>query len=268
PAQVAADLHTSLDSYLITGVTAGNQLTGGGTSGTVTLNVSEGSGSGLDADYVDGLHAYRFLRSDASDTFTASSLTLDSGAYLKTRMIGSLGTELGIGAGEMWSTMNGNITGETLWLGGESGVKIVSSPDNMSSGWTGRHEASLVNTAGDSTFPGDVTADAFYYNSDKRLKDNIVSLGSESLAVIDKLNPVSFTWKEDGTASQGFIAQEIEQVLPELVRADEASGMKSVQYANLTAVLTAGMKTQQEKINDLETELEILKIQLNSLKNN
>jgi hypothetical protein len=229
---------------------------------------NDGSGSGLDADYVDGLQASSFLRSDANDTFTASSLTLDSGAYLKTRLIGSLGTELGIGAGEMWSTMNGNITGETLWLGGESGVKIVSSPDNMGSGWTGRHEATLVNTDGNSTFPGDVTAAAFYYNSDKRLKDNIVSLGDESLDVIDKLNPVSFTWKEDGSASQGFIAQEVEQVLPELVKTNSETNMKSVQYANLTAVLTAGIKAQQEKINDLETELEILKIQVNSLKNN
>jgi hypothetical protein len=220
------------------------------------------------ANTLDGLDSASFLRSNANDTFTATSLTLDAGAYLTTRLIGSLGTELGIGAGEMWSTMNGNISGESLWLGGESGVKIVSSPDNMGSGWTGRHEATLVNTAGNSTFPGDVTAAAFYYNSDKRLKDNIVSLGNESLDVIDKLNPVSFTWKEDGSASQGFIAQEVEQVLPELVKTNNETDMKSVQYGNLTAVLTAGIKAQQEKINDLETELEILKLQVNSLKNN
>jgi len=238
----------------------------------ITANSATSAGN---ADTVDSLHAGSFLRSNANDTFTASSLTLDGGAYLKTRMIGSLGTELGIGAGEMWSTMNGNISGEYLWLGGESGVKIVSSPDNMSSGWTGRHEASLVNTAGNSTFPGDVTAEAFYYDSDKRLKDNIVSLGSESLAVIDKLNPVSFTWKEDGVASQGFIAQEVEKIIPELVKTNSETDMKSIQYANLTAVLTAGIKTQaaeiktqKEKINNLETELEILKIQVNSLKNN
>jgi hypothetical protein len=226
---------------------------------------TDGSNSGLDADALDAIDSASFLRSDANDTFTASSLTLDGGAYLNTRMIGSLGTELGVGAGEMWSTMNGNITGETLWLGGESGIKIVSSPDNMSSGWAGRHEATLVNTAGNSIFPGDITADAYYYSSDKRLKDNVISLGSESLGMIDKLNPVSFTWKEDGSASQGFIAQEIEQVLPELVKVNSETGMKAVQYGNLTAVLTAGIKEQQKEIERLENKIETLETKLNIL---
>ena len=54
----------------ITGVTAGTQLTGGGTSGTVTLNVSQGAGSGLDADTLDGVQGASYLRSDTSDTFT------------------------------------------------------------------------------------------------------------------------------------------------------------------------------------------------------
>ena len=46
----------------ITGVTAGTQLTGGGTSGTVTLNLSQGSGSGLDADTLDGIQGADYLR--------------------------------------------------------------------------------------------------------------------------------------------------------------------------------------------------------------
>ena len=56
----------------ITGVTAGTQLTGGGTSGTVTLNVSQGAGSGLDADTLDGVQGASYLRSDTSDTFTGT----------------------------------------------------------------------------------------------------------------------------------------------------------------------------------------------------
>lgn len=51
----------------ISGVTAGTGLTGGGTSGTVTLNVSQGAGSGLDADTLDGVQGASYLRSDVDD---------------------------------------------------------------------------------------------------------------------------------------------------------------------------------------------------------
>jgi hypothetical protein len=76
---------------------------------------------------------------------------------------------------------------------------------------------------------------------------------------------VSFTWKEDGSASQGFLAQEIEQVLPELVKTNSETGMKSVQYGNLTALLTASVKEQQKEIERLENKIEILETKLDIL---
>jgi hypothetical protein len=90
----------------ITGVTAGTGMSGGGTSGTVTLDNAgvlsvnsvtgavtasdlltaiktvDGSGSGLDADTVDGLQASQFLRSDASDTTTGDILIQKDNAWL------------------------------------------------------------------------------------------------------------------------------------------------------------------------------------------
>jgi len=56
----------------ITGVTAGTQLTGGGTSGTVTLNLSQGSGSGLDADTLDGIQGADYLRAKTRSTWNTS----------------------------------------------------------------------------------------------------------------------------------------------------------------------------------------------------
>jgi len=56
----------------ITGVTAGTQLTGGGTSGTVTLNVSQGAGSGLDADTLDGIQGADYLRAKTRATWNTS----------------------------------------------------------------------------------------------------------------------------------------------------------------------------------------------------
>jgi hypothetical protein len=62
----------------ITGVTAGTQLTGGGTSGTVTLNLSQGAGSGLDADTLDGVQGSNFLRSDTTDYMNANLVFADN----------------------------------------------------------------------------------------------------------------------------------------------------------------------------------------------
>jgi len=108
-----------------------------------TISVDQSSGSGLDADTLDGKHASSFVE------------TSDSTIAL--RSVRSKGTELGVGAGETWSQLESNMSGETLWLGGESGVKIVSSPDNWSSGWGGRNEATLVDGNGNTDFPGRVT---------------------------------------------------------------------------------------------------------------
>ncbi|KUK56704.1 MAG: Cell wall surface anchor family protein, putative, partial [Bacteroidetes bacterium 38_7] len=105
---------------------------------------------------------------ETGDTMTGN-LTVDATASIRTRLIGSLGTELGIGAGEMFSQMDTNITGETLWLGGESGVKIVSSPDNLATGWAGRYEATLVDTSGNSSFPGNLSiASSLYVSGNER----------------------------------------------------------------------------------------------------
>ena len=72
----------------ITGVTAGTGLTGGSTSGTVTLNVSQGAGSGLDADTCDGLHvgtgrnntANEIVRTDGSGYSQLGWINTTSGA--------------------------------------------------------------------------------------------------------------------------------------------------------------------------------------------
>ena len=60
----------------------------------------------------------------------------------------------------------------------------------------------------------------------------------------------------------GFIAQEVEQVLPELVQTENTTeGYKSVQYDKVVALLVEAIKEQQKQI-------ESLKIQVNKLKRN
>ena len=92
-------------------------------------------------------------------------------------------------------------------------------------------------------------------SSDIRLKENIAPL-QNSLNRILQLRGVNFTWKsnpEYGTRI-GFIAQEFEEVIPELVFTNEVDGYKGINYAEVSAVLVEAIKEQQQMIEDLKAE--------------
>ena len=93
------------------------------------------------------------------------------------------------------------------------------------------------------------TGDVIAY-SDKRVKENIKTIDN-ALNKVDKLRGVEFNKIGEDKKSIGVIAQEIEKVIPEVVREDD-KGMKSVAYGNITGVLI-------EAIKELKSEIEILK---------
>ncbi len=97
----------------------------------------------------------------------------------------------------------------------------------------------------------DPTSSTLSCTSDINLKKNIVSI-TGVLDDILKLRGVNFNWlKESGPASHiGFIAQEIEQVFPELVSMDYR-GYKSVSYASFSPLLVEAIKEQQKQIQQL-----------------
>jgi hypothetical protein len=64
---------------------------------------------------------------------------------------------------------------------------------------------------------------------------------------------VSFDWKLNGKKSYGVIAQEVEQVLPDVV--NTVDDRKSVNYSALIGFLIEGMKEQQAMIDDLRAEV-------------
>ena len=63
---------------------------------------------------------------------------------------------------------------------------------------------------------GDVTADNFNSASDESMKSNITKI-QDAIATLDRINGVSFVWKDTNTKSYGVTAQNVERVLPELV---------------------------------------------------
>ena len=67
-----------------------------------------------------------------------------------------------------------------------------------------------------------VTSSATAYNtsSDYRLKENVAPM-QNALDAISQLNPVTYTWKADGSAGQGFIAHELQAVVPDCVTGEK-----------------------------------------------
>ena len=104
-----------------------------------------------------------------------------------------------------------------------------------------------MSEAGAATFNNNVTA-----FSDERLKDNIKTL-ENGLDKVEQLRGVTYT--RDGKENIGVIAQEIEKILPEIVKtADDEIGTKSVDYSRLTAVLIEAVKDLSAKVKELENK--------------
>ena len=101
---------------------------------------------------------------------------------------------------------------------------------------------------------GALTAIDFDSLSDIKLKENILNL-ENSLRTIEKINPVSFNWKDNGRKAYGVIAQELEKILPELVETNKDTDTKSVSYVQLISFLIAAVKEQQEQINTIRKHL-------------
>jgi hypothetical protein len=93
-----------------------------------------------------------------------------------------------------------------------------------------------------------VTAADINSTSDINLKTNIQTV-ENALDTVSQLRGVSFDWKENGKGSYGVIAQELEEILPELVKNGD---VKSVNYNGIVGVLI-------EAIKDLKREIEELK---------
>lgn len=89
--------------------------------------------------------------------------------------------------------------------------------------------------------------------SDRRLKRDIDTL-TVSRETLAKLRPVTYTLIETGTPEIGVIAQEVEEVYPQLVSTNQ-DGMKDVNYSGLVAVLLATVKDLSDKVDTLSAEV-------------
>ena len=123
------------------------------------------------------------------------------------------------------------------------------------------------------------TTNNAWAGSDIRWKQNIVPLQS-SLDKVMQLKPVNFDWRanefpdlhfSNGTQI-GFIAQDVEKIIPELVTTDN-NGYKGLSYERITPVLAGAIQEQQSEISMLKAEntamksdIEMMKLEIQKLK--
>lgn len=137
------------------------------------------------------------------------------------------------------------------FTGSGSGVTNVNASqlDSLNSSQFLRSDES-DSMSGTLTVTGDVNAANFNSTSDLSFKKDIVKIDS-AVEKLSKINGYTFTYKATEQRSAGVIAQEVEQVLPELVSGTE--GSKTVAYGNLVALLIEAIKEQQIQIERLQS---------------
>jgi hypothetical protein len=121
-------------------------------------------------------------------------------------------------------------------------------------------EKMRLQSNGDLHVDGDVIAYSTTI-SDQRLKDDIQTIDN-ALDKVSNLRGVSYTWnngKRKGQKDLGLIAQEVEKVLPELVREKEmpmidGGTYKTVDYEKIVGVLIEAVKELTDKVNKLEAK--------------
>lgn len=105
------------------------------------------------------------------------------------------------------------------------------------------------------TATGTITAADVNSTSDINLKKNI-KLIDNSISKVLQIKGVTFDWSSSNQSSAGVIAQDVEKVLPEIVK--ESEGQKTINYNGLIGLLIEVVKNQQEQINDLTSRIEKL----------
>ena len=173
--------------------------------------------------------------------------------------------------GNITAGTNGTITGKTLTsTGAITAATTITATGNISGAAI---SATGAITATGNITGGNINGTAFLYTSDARFKEDIEAIrGKEALRLINALQGVHFNWIGNGKKDIGFIAQDVQKVVPELVSnvEKEDGDHLAVQYGNIVAIAVEAIKEQNrqiasdaKKIEKLEKQNEEMQRKLN-----
>ena len=206
-------------------------------------NANSGNGGGIEFRAGAG-------GASSQDAGSGGSITLKAGA-------GGTSSELG-GSGGSITLQPGTHRCGVPGLCGLDGNVILAVPKH---GFVGIGTASPSNTL-EVVAGGTTLADAWTVRSSRRFKTNIRPLEG-ALEKIEQLQAVSYQRKSDGRHEIGVLAEDVDQVLPEVVARDpETNEVQGVDYSRLAALLIEAVKSQQVEIQQLQAQ--VLQLQANA----
>jgi len=234
-----------------TNITSVGTLTSLAVSGNATVgNISVIGVGGQIRGYLTGA-----IGANVANTGVFTTLTSTSQTNLANTAVSSLYTTSGIfwtGNGAAYSSGTGGGSGTPG--GANTYIQFNDAGSfNGTSGLTFNKVSNLVSMSGNLTVTNTVTGLHFDNVSDISLKENIVTL-ENAIDTLQTLNPVSFTWKTDGTKSYGLIAQEVEKIMPDIVHMTD-DNTKTVSYIQIIALLISAVKEQQQQIDEINKKL-------------
>jgi hypothetical protein len=269
----------TVPNLIVTDVISANTISlGGGGSGLNSDDIEEGT---VNLYYTDARAIGAFTGGDGINIANDGTISFDGEGKLTTyegdefRIAGSMGAAgikayidgaylSGVGFGRLRCDWSGNTYDVLTWL--PSGIDVngygrfeddvrIDNGDlvvrNSSNDIT-----AFIDNSGNGYFTGDVTTNG--NASDERLKENIVPL-EKGLGTVEQIKTYTFNYKDRPEDTlPGVIAQEIEQILPEVVYDIEMEDdtYKAVRYQQIVPILVNAIKELSDKVKDLENRLE------------
>jgi hypothetical protein len=271
--------NTASGNDALFGNTTGNYNTATGSQALAySTTASNNSAVGYEALFsdTDGANNTAFGASALYSNTTGKGNAAQGVSALFSNTIGI--RNVGIGTNTLYDNTTGSYN---IALGFEAGYHVTTGSNNIeigalgTAGDNGTIQIGVQDTQTRTTIAGiygtPVTGSAVYVTSagqlgvlgsSERLKTDIATMPAVS-AKLAQLRPVTFHYKSDpkGARQYGLIAEEVDQIYPELVIRDQAGKIQGVHYEELAPMLLAEVQKQQTTIKDQAERVDALSAQ-------
>ena len=268
--------NSTVTNLIVTSLTAGTLAitsisTGSvnATNSTVTNSVATDISSGT-LNLSTGLTSASAQITNANVTTSTIATLLNTNIVSTNMSAGSVNLSGDLVVGGTLTTVNITTTNvvDTHITSGNINVTSLATilNANVTTLTAGSIRTSDIALSGNLVATGDITA--FGSLSDRRLKTNIVDIGSESaLNIVRSLRPVTFDWKSDifneskrGSCDVGFIAQEVEEIIPQAVaeyqEMNSGTFYKNIRHERLIPYLVGAIQKLENINKKLEQKLQ------------